>query len=595
RATAAIAAALVVACLLPRLVAGAPPEADTVMRALEDELERSMTLQLEDLQSPYFVQYAVDDSRTHRIAATAGAIVSSDEGRTRMLSTSVRVGYYDLDNTNFAGGGRRGFPGRRGRGRGGAAGAGGVAMLPVDDDYTAIRQTTWLTTDQAYKSAVETLARKRAYMEDRNLPDRPDDFARAEPVVSIDPLVALAIDAEAWEQRLRRVSARFLDHPHVLDSRVTLTASADNRYLVNSEGTRIRAGGTGVVLAISASAQADDGEELSDRITHHAAAPDGLPAEAALLAEADAMAERLAGRAGGAVLENYLGPVLFEGRAAPQLFRAVLARGVAGRPEPVGGGRRRFAGMQSLDKYLGKRILPRDFQVYDDPRLDAVGGDWLAGAYALDHEGVEAQRVDLVVNGRLEAMVMSRTPTRDFDASNGHGRSAGVGRTQAAIGCLVVEAGDGLDDEALTAALIEAARDQDLEYGLRVTSVSGRGGGGDSREAALRALRRLQQGGGQGPGSPLGDPIAVYKVFLDGREELVRGCEFGSFDVGTLKDIIAAGRRPIVHNTGGASGAPASIVAPAVLFEEMELFTIEQERPKLPIVEAPHRRAGETD
>jgi hypothetical protein len=81
----------------------------------------------------------------------------------------------------------------------------------------------------------------------------------------------------------------------------------------------------------------------------------------------------------------------------------------------------------------------------------------------------------------------------------------------------------------------------------------------------------------------------VYKVFLDGHEELVRGCEFGSIDVGALKDIVAAGRRASVHNAATAAGA-ASVVAPAVLFDEIEIFAIEEERPKLPIVKAPHQR-----
>ena len=98
-------------------------------------------------------------------------------------------------------------------------------------------------------------------------------------------------------------------------------------------------------------------------------------------------------------------------------------------------------------------------------------------------------------------------------------------------------------------------------------------------------------GGGGGAASTLGDPIAVYKVYPDGREQLVRGCEFGSIDVGSLKDILEAGSTPIVHNTGSATGARGSIVAPAVLFEEGELFTIDEERQTTPLIDAPHQRA----
>lgn len=564
--------------------AAQPEDEDVLLQALVDELERSTTLQLEDLPSPYFVQYTVDDRESYRISATCGAILGSDDDRARNLSAEVRVGSYELDNTNFAGGERAG---RRRRG-GGPAGTGGAAGLPTDDSYAAIRQATWLATDSAYKAAVETLTRKQAYMEDRSVEERPPDFARAEPVVSVEPRVALTLAIDEWERRLRAVSARFLEHLHVQDSQVTLTASVSNRYLVNSEGTRVRKSVANVVLTITADTQAEDGEQLSDRITHYAATADGLPGEAALLAEVDALAEVLAGRMQAPVLEDYIGPVLFEGRAAPQAFEALLARGVAGDPESVGSGRRRFAGLQSLEKYLDRRILPRSFQVHDDPRAELSGQQPLAGHYAIDDEGVPAERVEIVVNGRLKGMVMSRAPTSDFAASNGHGRSLGRGSARAAVGCLFVEATDGVPADELKEALIEAARDQDLEYGLRVVSISGAGG----RPMSFGSGRRMSRFGGGGEAeSPLGDPVTVYRVYLDGREELVRGCEFGSIDVGTLKDIAAAGDTPIVYNTG-STGLPTSFVAPAVLFEELELFKIVEDRQKRPIMKAPHQRAG---
>jgi len=46
----------------------------------------------------------------------------------------------------------------------------------------------------------------------------------------------------------------------------------------------------------------------------------------------------------------------------------------------------------------------------------------------------------------------------------------------------------------------------------------------------------------------------------------------------------------IAQHRGGLRAA-ASVVAPAVLFEEVELFTIEAEHQTLPIADAPHQRA----
>jgi hypothetical protein len=98
--------------------------------------------------------------------------------------------------------------------------------------------------------------------------------------------------------------------------------------------------------------------------------------------------------------------------------------------------------------------------------------------------------------------------------------------------------------------------------------------------------------GASGGDQKLGDPILIHKVYVeDGREEWVRGCEFDPIKVRDLKDILAAGKNPRVYNyigfgMGGVTPS-TSIIAPAVLFEEMELTRIEQENPKLPLLKAP--------
>ena len=77
----------------------------------------------------------------------------------------------------------------------------------------------------------------------------------------------------------------------------------------------------------------------------------------------------------------------------------------------------------------------------------------------------------------------------------------------------------------------------------------------------------------------------------DGREELVRGCEFDEVTTRDLKTIVAAGVDPVVYNVmgGGLGGSSlsSSIVAPAVLFEELELNRIEEEHDNPPLLDSP--------
>ena len=95
---------IAVASLLLALAAALPARAqdDVVMKAMRDELDRSMKqLQLENLEKPYFIAYRVVDSESTSVSASFGALDSSSQGRSRRISVEVRVGSYQLDNTNF--------------------------------------------------------------------------------------------------------------------------------------------------------------------------------------------------------------------------------------------------------------------------------------------------------------------------------------------------------------------------------------------------------------------------------------------------------------------------------------------------------------
>ena len=159
------------------------------------------------------------------------------------------------------------------------------------------------------------------------------------------------------------------------------------------------------------------------------------------------------------------------------------------------------------------------------------------------------------------------------------------------MGCLYVEATKSETPADLRKELLDAAEAEGLKFGVRITSLQnraaasptgfrGRGGG-------------FGRGGGGSPGITrvIGDPISIYKVYVaDGREEPVRGCEFTAVDVRSLRRIIASGNAPSVHNSMGGTAPASSVIAPAVLFEELELSRIKRETEKKPIIEAPHAR-----
>lgn len=518
---------------------------DVVLRAIVDELDRSMKdLEFKELDRPYFIQFRARERHVWSMAAQQGSLIRSDERRTRDFTSRVRVGNMELDNTNFG----------RASGR--------AAPLPIDDNYLALRQAIWLTVDGDYKQAVETLTAKNAYLKETNVEDRPADFSPAPVESQLHPPESLEFDASTWERRLAVVSARFKNYPRIQDSSVNLIAADSLEWTINTEGARVRTGDTGLILVLSADLQASDGMRLGDRRSFLGLTASDLPGESELLNAADELCRSLEALADAPTLDHYAGPVLFDGEAAGQMFGSMLGARFCARPDILGAG---GGSEESFEKKLGLRILPRSFSVHDDPRPERFNGQLLAGAYEFDDEGVPATRVSLVEKGILKTLLAGRAPTRKIVGSTGHARTEGFGDPRATPGCLYIQDAAGVSAEELRKELILAAKDEGLPFALRVTS--------------------LQRGG---PGG-LGNPIYAYKVDVEtGREELVRGLNFLRVETRSLKRVLAAGNEPTVYNDLG--GVAFSVIAPAVVFEELELTRPQQEFEKLPILASPGRR-----
>ena len=59
----------------------------------------------------YFLSYTVTDNDRSEVTGSNGALLSSQQQRSRWLEGQVRVGSYQLDNTHHVGNDGPGFPG----------------------------------------------------------------------------------------------------------------------------------------------------------------------------------------------------------------------------------------------------------------------------------------------------------------------------------------------------------------------------------------------------------------------------------------------------------------------------------------------------
>jgi predicted Zn-dependent protease len=85
-------------------------------------------------------------------------------------------------------------------------------------------------------------------------------------------------------------------------------------------------------------------------------------------------------------------------------------------------------------------------------------------------------------------------------------------------------------------------------------------------------------------------PIMVYRVFPDGREELVRGVDFVGTPLTVFSRIVAADNDTRVFNgvCGAESGwVPVSASSPAILISQVEVQRKEKSQEQPPILPVP--------
>ena len=73
---------------------------------------------------------------------------------------------------------------------------------------------------------------------------------------------------------------------------------------------------------------------------------------------------------------------------------------------------------------MGRRLLPFGWSVVDDATMDPQ----LNGSYAYDAQGVSPKRVELVEDGVVKDLLMTRIPRAEFTESTGHARASGGDR-----------------------------------------------------------------------------------------------------------------------------------------------------------------------
>jgi len=489
----------------------------------------------------YYLAYQIAEQRVVSLDADGGALIGDGDDTDRILDVEVRVGSPQLDNTRAISDDDNDLNASLRR----------RAVVPFGTDGPAIANHLWLETDRRYREAALALAYVR--QDQRTLGKRAaqPDFSAAPPEVYIGPPAKLTFDKAAWVARLKRCSERAFKG-HATRGSCGVVFQENTIWFVNSDGTQLQMSWTSTQLAVSVGVKSDDGEGLSRLEQAFGRTPADLPDDAAIDKMIDLVTTDLDALHDAPLADPYVGPAILEGRAAGVFFHEVFGHRIEGhrqKDETSG---------QTFASQVGKQIMPSWLSVYDDPTITTLNGKQLNGFYRFDDEGVRAQHTSLVEHGTLVGFLMGRNPIAAGPVSNGHGRKQAGFDPVARQGNLIVVADKSVERAELEKMLLAEVKAQGRPFGMVFTDISG--GFTNTSAFAPQAFKV--------------NPVMAYRLYPDGKRELVRGIDIGGTPLGALQSIRAASREVETFNgvCGAESGwVPVSASAPSLLLGQLEI------------------------
>ncbi|MCX7908020.1 MAG: metallopeptidase TldD-related protein [Ignavibacteria bacterium] len=555
-----------------------------ILQAMRDELKRSMdSLFIETLQKPYYIEYSLKVSNYYQANSFLGSLTDSSQGKKVNLNVKVRVGDYKLDNTNFLDFSFSFF-------LGGFDESGSSRNVPVDFDYFSLRREFWLATDFAYKNAAKTYSKKISVLKNRVIKDTIPDFAYSKPNKFIDTNVNIpTFDFVKVCKMLEELSKIFLNYPIINSSIVSFEHFQDWEYFVNSEGTEYIKPVFFTGFEAAGTLQTSDGMPINDFYSAYSTVPNKLPEKDSLEKAIVSLCENLVKIQKAKTLEDsYSGPVLFTEQAAGELFAQVFIPNLLAQRSLLS-----EQGTQQLSRYtafqtkIGGRVLPEFLSIYSVPLKSDFNGVPLLGYFKVDDEGTPAENIPVVQNGYLKTLLSNRTPIKRILSSNANDREGSpmFGNIE-----IVPDRKYSKSFNELKQKMMQLCKQRDLPFGIIVKKIMNQ----NLYSTIFPVISPVEYKFGREQN--ILNVVEAYKVYPDGREEVIRGVELKGITTQSFKDIILVGNRPYVLNilaplvsssfsSGGYIGA--SVIVPDILIEDAELRPIEVDFPKPPFLENP--------
>ncbi len=527
------------------------------IQLLSAEIARSFKTLRKQNPPIYYLSYTYTQTTGQRIYVEENGVRSHHNEPQSVLEVQARAGSTGQDNTRTLKNDATNYEQL-------------TTEVPlITGNGKAFTTAVWRATQTAAEEALQGFNRVKADVQtsSKRADDSPDFvFPPAETFCREVP--PLQFNMDNIKSLLLGASQLTRGKKFVLSSSFSFNYETGSRYFADSVGTRLKTPIQLARLAYTLEGKTADGSTLTRTQTYDVLTEKELPNEERLFAAVKQSMAELEALTTAPEAEPITVPAILKNRAMAVFVHEVLGHRVEGHRQ-----KEDSFGKTFTDK-LGQQVVSPLLTIVDDATLAYFNNIPLRGFYEYDDEGVKARPVVLIENGVLKNFLMNSSPIKGFPVSNGHGRGEAGRRPVARMGNTRVIASKTVSYPELEQKLLAEIKRQHKPYGYIIEDLSG---GFTMTQTNYPQTFKLK-------------PTLAYRIYPDGRKEVVRGADMVGTPLVSFNEVIAAADDYDVFNgsCGAESGwVPVSGIAPSVLLRKLEIEKTGKSNVKPPLLLPP--------
>jgi len=503
---------------------------DPILKAIKSEVDRNKAgLHVGNLDYPFWISYRFLNATQTTVYASAGALQFKEKREKNIGIADLLVGNDVFNNNNDT------YQSYHQQNK---------YPIGKTDIESALKYVIWSQLDPDYKKSAESFEGKKVKVAQQNIPEEEKnihDWDQSTPIQYYCKKESKSTDQKFWSDYCRKASIALGKNESIISSDFQATITEGDYYYYSTDGFMYRLPMCFIDLSGTVECRSDDGQIMNEKYSFYFDDINDVTPIDTLCSEIIKYNGLLIEESKAPMIsDSYSGPVLYEGTAVSNAVNKNFlnaSNGLLAKRKGLSNSENRME--QMIDKKVADRRL-NFISMTGTPRWH---GQKLLGYTPIDAQGVRPDSsLTLINHGVLKNMLSDRTPTKTNPKSNGHSRinttfyfeSLGAGNIR-------LTASQTIPGNIMKDSLLAAAKEEGYDFAYIYRGYPHMGG------------------------------CFLYKVYQDGREEMVRNGSISDMNQKQFKYILHIGTEDAIHNINNMGFITTLIVPCGIIFKELEI------------------------